>query len=124
MIAGIGVDIVQVNRMEAWLANKNLMEKYFHTDEIAYALSRGKSAAQSIAARFAAKEAFTKALGTGFANIALKDIMVLNNENGRPEIKLSASAQKAFYKSGASKIHVSLSHEKENAIAMVILEGA
>jgi holo-[acyl-carrier protein] synthase len=54
--------------------------------------------------------------------IALKDIMILNNENGKPEIKLLESAHEAFIKSGATKAHVSLSHEKENAIAIIILE--
>ena len=124
MITGIGIDIVHVNRMEAWLTNKKLMEKYFHPDEITFVLSKGKNAAQCIAARFAAKEAFGKALGTGLFNIALKDIMVINSENGKPEIKLFETAEKEFSKSGADKIHVSLSHEKENAVAMVILEGA
>jgi len=124
MITGIGIDIVHVNRMESWLTNKKLMEKYFRPEEISFVLSKGKKAAQSIAARFAAKEAFGKALGTGLFNIALKDIMIVNSENGKPELKLFSSAQKEFDKSGADKIHVSLSHEKENAIAMVILEGA
>jgi holo-[acyl-carrier protein] synthase len=122
MITGIGIDIVQVKRMERWLNNTELLEKYFNNDELTYVLSRGKHAAQSLAARFAAKEAFGKALGTGFADIALKDIMVINRENGKPDIKLTGTAQKAFEKSGAQNVHISLSHERDNAIAMVVLE--
>jgi len=122
MITGVGIDIVRVNRMERWLVNSKLLQRYFHHDELEIIFSHGKSAVQSLAARFAAKEAFGKALGTGFENIALKDIMILSN-GGKPEIKLCGTAQKALEKSGADKMHVSLTHEKENAVAMVVLEG-
>ena len=123
MITGIGIDIIEISRMERWLENSKLLERYFHGDELQFAFSRSKNAAQSLAARFAAKEAFGKALGTGLAQIALKDIMVLNRENGKPYIHLKDTAQKAFEKSGAAKAHISLSHERENAIAMIVLEG-
>ena len=122
MINGIGVDIVEVKRMERWLGNTKLLERYFHTDELTLASTRKNTAAQTLAARFAAKEAFTKALGTGFEKINLKDIMVYNRENGKPEIKLFASAKRALEKSGSCKVHISLTHEKENAIAMIVLE--
>ena len=122
MITGIGVDIVQIDRMERWLDNKNLLERFFHPDELITAASRKNSESQVLAARFAAKEAFGKALGTGLKQIVLKDIMVYNNDMGKPEIKLFNTALLAFEKSGASKAHLSLSHEKENAIAMIVLE--
>ena len=122
MITGVGIDIVHVNRMERWLTNTRLLERFFHPDELVSALSRSNSA-QSLAARFAAKEAFCKALGTGLAEIALKDIMVYNKPNGKPELMLFGTAQKALEKSGAARVHVSLTHEKENAVAMVVLEG-
>jgi holo-[acyl-carrier protein] synthase len=122
MITGIGIDAVYIKRMEKWVSNRKLLEKFFHQDEVAYVTSRGKSAAQSLAARFAAKEAFGKALGTGLANITLKDIMVINNGSGRPEIKLFNSAREAFEKTGATKAHISLTHERDSAIAMVVLE--
>ncbi|MCL1955150.1 MAG: holo-ACP synthase [Brevinematales bacterium] len=123
MITGVGIDIVRVNRMERWLVNSKLLQRYFHHDEIEFIFSRGKSAVQSLAAKFAAKEAFGKALGTGLANIALKDIMILS-DNGKPEIKLCGTAQKALEKSGANRMHISLTHETENAVAMVVLEEA
>jgi len=122
MITGIGIDIVRVNRMERWLNNLKLLQRYFHNDEIEIIFSRGKSAAQSLAVRFAAKEAFGKALGTGLANITLKDIMILSGD-GKPEIELRGSAQKALEKSGAVRMHISLTHERENAVAIVVLEG-
>jgi len=123
MITGIGVDLVLVNRMDRWLNDSKLLEKYFHSDEISLVSSRKNAASQTLAARFAAKEAFGKALGTGLTNINLKDIVVTNNENGKPELKLSGTALKAFEKSGATRAHISLSHEKDNAIAMIVLEN-
>jgi holo-[acyl-carrier protein] synthase len=124
MIMGIGIDIVEVKRMERWLGNAALLNRYFHQEELNLALSRKNSAAQTLAARFAAKEAFGKAIGTGLAEIELKDIIVINNDKGKPDIKLTGTAQTAFEKSGADKAHISLTHEKENAIAMIVLEGA
>ena len=123
MIIGIGIDIVKTRRIGHWLEDRKLLEKYFNDDELALASSRHANAAQTLAARFAAKEAFGKALGTGLSNITLKDIIVYNDENGKPELKLTGTARDAFEKSGAAKIHISLSHEKDNAVAAVILEA-
>ncbi|MDR0877114.1 MAG: holo-ACP synthase, partial [Treponema sp.] len=108
MIIGIGVDVVQVNRLERWRTKPGLLERYFESGELSAALSRGAGAAQSLAVRFAAKEAFGKALGTGLAGIALKDIMVRNCRNGKPELTCSGTARSALEKSGANKVHVSL----------------
>jgi holo-[acyl-carrier protein] synthase len=124
MITGIGIDIIEVKRMERWLDNSALLERYFHPNEIALAFSREKSAAETLAARFAAKEAFGKALGTGLARIELKDIIVINSDNGKPDIKLTGTAEKEFENSGSKKVHLSLTHERENAVAMIVLEGA
>ena len=120
MITGVGIDMVQIKRMEHWLDSSCLLERYFHPDELAASMSRNK--AESLAARFAAKEAFGKALGTGLTDIKLKDIMVNNTSGGKPEIKLFGTALNAFSLSGADKIHISLTHEKENAVAIVIME--
>jgi holo-[acyl-carrier protein] synthase len=110
--------------MERWLADMKLLERYFHREEIESVASRGKNMAQSLAARFAAKEAFGKALGTGLAGITLKDIAVLNRYGGKPELKLSGTARDALAKSGADRAHISLTHESETAIAMIVLERA
>ena len=122
MITGIGVDIVKVQRMNRWRRTPGLLERYFHPHELTTALSRGNSADLALAARFAAKEAYGKALGTGFEGIVLSDIMVNNHHNGRPEIHLFGSALAAFKKSGATRIHLSLTHERDYAVAMVVLE--
>ena len=122
MISGIGIDVVHVNCMERWRKIPGLLERYFHPDELSAALAKGSGADLSLAARFAAKEAFGKALGTGLAGIVLKDIMVKNRHNGQPEITVSGTALSAFKRSGASHIHISLTHERDNAVAMVVLE--
>jgi holo-[acyl-carrier protein] synthase len=123
MIIGIGVDVVHIRRLDRWPAIPGILERYFHPQELADALSRGSGAVLSLAARFAAKEAFGKALGTGLAGIVLKDIMVVNRHNGRPEIAVFDTALAALKKSGASRVHVSLTHERDNAIAMVVVEA-
>ena len=122
MITGIGIDIVQIRRMEFWRQRPGLLERYFHPQELAAVLARGRGADHSLAARFAAKEAFGKALGTGFAGMALRDIIVVSHPNGRPELQVMGTAMKALQKSGANRIHLSLTHERENAAAMVVLE--
>ena len=122
MIVGTGLDFVEIDRMKHWLENRNLCLRFFHEDELDTVLSRGREAAGSLAARFAAKEAFAKALGTGFAGLVLKDIRVNNDKSGRPELLLSGTALEAMQKTGARKAHLSLTHEKNLAAAQVILE--
>ena len=122
MIVGIGVDVVHSVRMERWQNTPGILSRFFHPHELSDALSRGSGVNLSLAARFAAKEAFGKALGTGLTGIVLKDIMVKNRHNGKPEIEVFGSALSALESSGANKIHLSLTHEKDNAIAMVVLE--
>ena len=122
MITGIGVDVIHVRRMERWHHIPGLLERYFHPKELAAALSRGTGADLALAARFAAKEAFGKALGTGLLGIVLKDIVVVNRHNGRPDIMVMGTALAALEHSGANRLHLSLTHERDNAIAMVVLE--
>jgi holo-[acyl-carrier protein] synthase len=123
VIVGIGVDVVHVKRMARWHSIPGLLDRYFHPEELSAILGRGAGADLSLAARFAAKEAFGKALGTGLAGIVLKDIMVKNCFNGRPEVRVFGTARRALEKSGAVRVHISLTHERDNAIAMVVLEG-
>ncbi|MDR2536147.1 MAG: holo-ACP synthase [Treponema sp.] len=124
MIIGIGVDVVHVHRLERWRTIPGLLDRYFHPDELSAALSKGGGVDLSLAARFAAKEAFGKALGRGLSGIVLKDIMVVNRHNGKPEIALFGTALQALNQSGADKVHISLTHERDNAIAMVVLESS
>jgi holo-[acyl-carrier protein] synthase len=108
--------------MARWHSIPGILERYFHPQELSAVLGKGGGIDLSLAARFAAKEAFGKALGTGLAGIVLKDIMVINRFNGRPEVRLFGTALKALEKSGARRVHISLTHERDNAIAMVVLE--
>ena len=122
MIKGLGIDIVNVKRMEHWPEVKGIITRFFNSAEIKAVNERGHSAVLSLAARFAAKEAFGKALGTGLKGLKLTDIEVVNNHNGKPDIILHGTALKAFQDNGGGKLHLSLTHEKEAAVAVVIIE--
>ncbi|TXT41744.1 MAG: holo-acyl-carrier protein synthase [Spirochaetes bacterium] len=124
MISGIGIDIVHVDRIFRWLEIPGLVDRFFHPQEITAASRRGAGRALSLAARFAAKEAFGKALGTGLAGMQLKDIQVKNDHNGKPCIILERTALEKFHSLGGGTIHCSLTHEGENAVAMVLIEKA
>jgi holo-[acyl-carrier protein] synthase len=123
MILGIGVDVVHVGRMRHWESVPGLVERFFHPAEAEDARRRGAGESLSLAARFAAKEAFGKALGTGLSGIRLGDIQVVNDPSGRPEIVLHGSAMARLGAVGGARVHVSLTHEGENAIAIAIIEG-
>jgi len=122
MITGCGVDIVSIKRFLELVENERFLERFFHPDEVAYICRNKKRATESLAVRFAAKEAFGKALGTGLSGLQLKEICVRRTSSGKPEMHLYGAAEKKLKLNGASRIHLSLSHEKEYAIAQVILE--
>lgn len=129
MIFGNGIDICQVSRFRKWIIGGNLIERYFNEKEFSKKIDgdltdRQLSAmSQHYAARFAAKEAFSKALGTGIVGFELKDVYVQKEESGKPYLVLENSARKIFdEKCPGGKINLSLSHESEYAIASVIIE--
>ena len=102
--------------------NIGFQEKIFTQGEITYCETK-KNKYQHYAARFSAKEAFLKAIGTGWRfGIGFADIDVYHDEFGKPLIRLSGKAEELVQRDGISNIHVSLSHLKEMAIAVVILE--
>lgn len=123
MILGIGIDIVDIKRISRWLNVSGLPERYFCKTELEMIRKKGKEAAMSLASHFAAKEAFGKALGTGLHGIKLKDITVSNSAGGKPSLQLFGSAEKAFKKAGCNNSHISLTHEKGIAAAVVLLES-
>lgn len=123
MIVGTGIDFVDVSRIAHWLDEEALCLRYFHPAELAAVRSRGADASRSLAARFAVKEAFAKALGTGFAGLRLKDIRVENEKSGRPRLLLEGSASAAMRRCGARRSHLSIAHEGSFAAAQVILEA-
>jgi holo-[acyl-carrier protein] synthase len=123
VILGTGIDIVRIERLERWKTIPGLCRRWFHPRELAYSRSRREREAESLACRFAAKEAFGKALGTGFAGFGLKEVEVFLEAGGRPALRLSGGARKILRGMGGGRVFLSLAHEKDNAIAMVIIEG-
>ncbi|AIW90563.1 4'-phosphopantetheinyl transferase [Treponema sp. OMZ 838] len=123
MIIGFGIDAVDISRIQRWIKHEGLLARFFHPQELAETKSRGLTAAYSLAARFAAKEAYGKALGTGLKGITLKNILVTNNPNGKPELTLFGDAAIPFKRIRGTHIHLSLTHESNMAIAGVILES-
>ncbi|MBU8913519.1 MAG: holo-ACP synthase [Spirochaetales bacterium] len=123
MILGIGIDLLQVRRMDRWVDQPGLLARFFHPGELEDARRRGKSMALSLAVRYSAKEALGKAMGIGVQEFSLKEVQVVNNKLGKPEILLHGKALESLRRFGGSKIHLSLSHELDNAVAMVVIEG-
>lgn len=123
MIVGIGIDEIDVARMEKELReNAGLKETVFTPGETAYCESRRYSA-QNYAARFAAKEAFFKALGTGRQpGQVFTEIEIVRDELGKPACVLHGKVREAAEERGINMIHVSLTHLKDIAAAVVVLE--
>lgn len=124
MILGTGVDIVEVARMKSAYERWGIQfaEKVLTPSERDSLLIR-KDSAVYLASRFAAKEAFLKALGTGFSRgISWHDMEVVRKKGERPYLSISGAACDIMKKMGAEKVHLSISHEKKYAIAQVILE--
>ena len=122
MILGIGTDIIEVDRVKSAIEKPGFKTKVFTPREIAYCDT--SASAEHYAARGAAKEAFFKALGTGWrGEMEITEVEIINNELGKPEIFLSGKVLAAFNAMGGKKVHVSLSHIKATAIAYVIIEG-
>ena len=122
MILGVGVDIIKVERFLHWKENYALSSRFFAKDELEYIYSKGSNAHLSFASHFAAKEAYGKALGRGLKGMRLSDISVLACSDGSPHLVLKGTAKLYFEKIQASFAHLSLSHEKDNAVALVVLE--
>ena len=123
MIIGIGTDIAEVARIAKSIENNSFKEKVFSKAEIVYC--EGKvNKAESYAARFAAKEAFFKALGTGWrGGVAFNEVEGVNDELGKPSINVIGTTADLIKDRNIKNIHVSLSHIKEIAMATIILEG-
>ncbi|ACA55121.1 holo-ACP synthase [Clostridium botulinum] len=123
MIYGIGTDITEIRRIEkAITRNKNFINKLFTKNEMDL-WEKKNFKLEFIAGRFAAKEAVSKALGTGIRDFNFKDIEIINNELGKPQVILKPKAEDIIRKISKSyKIHLSISHEKEYAIAYALLE--
>lgn len=124
MIVSIGIDIVEVYRIgETIQRTPRFVERVYTPRERAYCEAKGAASAQSFAARFAAKEAFLKALKTGWrGKITWHDMEILNDAQGVPSLTIYGEARALLEKMGADKIHLSISHTTDHAVAQVILE--
>ena len=121
MIAGIGTDIIEIERMARAIKNEHFIERVFTEQEIKYCDSRGRQRAASYAARFAGKEAFFKALGTGIV-CSLTYVEILNDDLGKPCVTLHDEAEKLINQRSIEKIHISLSHSRDYANAICVME--
>ncbi|MDF2569267.1 MAG: acpS [Sporomusa sp.] len=124
MVIGIGIDIIEVKRIKSAIERDSFVKRVFTTNETAYCRSRGVQQAASFAARFAAKEAMAKALGSGFTGGNIKDIEVVVGASGKPAIVLHGSFAELAGKLGVTCIHISLTHTREYAAAQAVLEGS
>ncbi len=121
MIYGIGCDITRVSRFEKWVSNPDMLERFFNQEERSDK-KNPKQLCEHYAARFAAKEAFSKALGTGIV-FDLRDVYVVKNSEGKPSLNFSKEVSDLLYKRcGNNSVFLSLSHEKEYATAFVVIE--
>ena len=123
MIAGLGTDMIEVDRIAAKISRENgFRELVFSKKEIDYCESKANKF-EHYAARFAAKEAFFKAMGTGWVNgTAFNEIEVTNTDSGKPELALLGATSEWMAQFGVTKISLSLSHLKTLASAVVIIE--
>jgi holo-[acyl-carrier protein] synthase len=124
MITGIGIDLIEVKRVAAKISKEaGFRELVFSKNEIEYCEAKTHKF-EHYAARFAVKEAFLKAIGTGWVNgTAFNEIEIVNDANGKPELILSGETKKTLHFSETKKISVSISHLKTTASAIVIIEN-
>jgi holo-[acyl-carrier protein] synthase len=126
MILGTGIDIIEVSRIRASYEKfgERFLKRILRPDEIAYCLSH-RLPAPFLAARFAAKEAISKAFGTGIGKyLGWQDLEVGRKPSGEPFVILHGGGQELLEQRGGIKVHLSLSHTENYATAVAILEGA
>jgi holo-[acyl-carrier protein] synthase len=124
MILGVGIDLLSIPRLEAALRRHPRLRERVFTESERKACERKRSPLGSFAARFAAKEAAMKALGTGWARgVGWQDLEVVGGMGRPPGIAFHGAAKTRFEEMGATKAHLSITHEKEMAAAVVILES-
>jgi holo-[acyl-carrier protein] synthase len=122
MILGIGIDIVDIPRMKKAFGRScaRSLQRVYTDAEIAYCSGRALSI-QHFAARFAAKEAMVKALGTGWSKgVGWQDGEISNDTNGAPRVSLTGKAAEIFRRKGGGEVFISISHTEQVAIAQVV----
>jgi holo-[acyl-carrier protein] synthase len=125
MVIGMGTDLIETRRVQESMDRfgERFLERIFTAGEIAYCM-RKKNAAESFAARFAAKEAGAKALGTGISRgVSWKEFEVKREPSGKPTLSLSGKAAELAGTMGIRRVELSLTHSRELAMAVVLVEG-
>lgn len=125
MITGIGVDLVSIPRFAELMERRGdaAVARFFTAGEVERCRA-SRSATESFAGRFAAKEAFFKALGTGWGpGGRWTEVEVVSAPSGAPSLRLSGRAAEAAAERGVARIHLSITHTDETAAAFVVLEG-
>lgn len=123
MILGIGADIVDIRRIRMALLRPDWLQRTCSQGEIDFLTAAKADCAQRVAGNFAAKESVLKALGSGLSLARLREIEILRGEAGQPVAVLSGSMGRRLALHGAARLWVSISHEKEYAVAQAIWEG-
>jgi holo-[acyl-carrier protein] synthase len=126
MVVGLGTDIAEISRIALSIERfgQRFLERVYTPGEIAYC-ERKKNFAESYAARFAAKEAAAKALGTGISHgVSWLEIEVRREPSGRPTLHLTGRAAEIAQRLGVQNIAISLTHSRDQAMAVVIMESA
>lgn len=123
MIAGIGIDSIEIERIAAAIRrNPGLKERLFTARELAQLPPPGKEASR-LATLFAGKEAVLKALGTGLKGHSWQQVEIIHNQEGKPQVALRGQALETARNLGITKIHISLSHDQSHGLAFCIAEG-
>lgn len=120
MLVGTGVDIIEISRIEKAILNECFQHRVYTDAELAESKCQG----HRLAGFFAAKEALLKAMGTGLAGFSWREIAVQHDQNGAPFIKVSDKVEQFLRERQVTRIHLSISHCRDYAIAQVILEAS
>ena len=126
MIVGLGLDITEVDRIQAAIHRhgRAFLERIFTPSEIAYC-EKHRNQAERFAGRFAAKEAAMKALGTGWARgVRWVDIEVVREPSGKPTLKLAGATREIADRLGVTNIALTITHSRNTALAQVVFEGS
>ena len=123
MVLGVGTDIIEIERMKKAMGREEFLARVFTQEERTYCDGRGAGRAASYAARWAGKEAVLKAFGTGLRQGTLLNVEIVPDVLGAPEVHLSGFFAALAKERGVRRIHLSLSHAREYAVAQCILEG-
>jgi holo-[acyl-carrier protein] synthase len=126
MIIGLGTDMIEISRIERSIQQfgERFLQRVFTHDEILYCQRKKKHAAESFAARFAAKEAGAKALGTGISQgVTWTEIEVRRQPSGKPTLHFTGRARELADQLGVTGLSLSLTHSRDLALAVVVAEG-